>query len=189
MRNSDNLYSFIVKNGEPGFWARSTRDNSFAYILGMAKISGPPPYYGSPPVIADVYCRMGELCEELVHLGRAGVFGEWKYKQRPNPDDVAFMRALDAPEIFDKIGDLGYQPHDFTKLAAKKRLAEAKPKLFSRLSLNVPFGRKEEAKAFGAQWSPDNKKWWIKSTNKEGIQEAQKLGFLEPLAPNKPRKQ
>lgn len=187
MQNSDNLYSFIVKNGEPGFWARNTRDNDFAYILGMAKIKGPPPYYGSPPIIADVYCRMGTLCEELVHLERAGVFGEWKYRQRPNPDDVTFMRTLDAPEIFGKIYDLGYQPHDFTKMAAKKLLAEA-PKLFRRLSLNVPFDRKEEAKVFGAQWAPDNKKWWIKSTNKEGIQEALNLGFLETTALNKPGK-
>jgi ribonuclease HI len=44
----------------------------------------------------------------------------------------------------------------------------------SKIFLNVPFQRKDEAKALGAKWEPSKKKWYI-MTNNENKEELLKL--------------
>jgi hypothetical protein len=49
------------------------------------------------------------------------------------------------------------------KLANKAIGLDACP--YSKIYLNVPFARKDEAKALGAKWDSSKKKWYIDSTS------------------------
>ncbi|XNO40671.1 DUF5710 domain-containing protein (plasmid) [Sinorhizobium meliloti] len=48
----------------------------------------------------------------------------------------------------------------------------------TRLRLNVPFERKEEAKRIGARWWPAEKTWWLPKDNSAALFQARSLGFL-----------
>lgn len=43
--------------------------------------------------------------------------------------------------------------------------ADIKPSTNSKIYLDVPFAKKDEAKALGALWDPANKKWYMKEGN------------------------
>jgi ribonuclease HI len=55
--------------------------------------------------------------------------------------------------------------------------ADAKPHTSStsKIYLDVPFARKDEAKALGAMWDPAKKKWYMKEGNKDRVELLEKF--------------
>ena len=73
----------------------------------------------------------------------------WKSKNLPKLTEAKRKREEAAKEEKAK------------KLEAAKRYAEATAPGASKTYLNVPFHMKEQAKAAGAFWDPDRKKWFV----------------------------
>jgi len=47
-------------------------------------------------------------------------------------------------------------------------------------ALNVPFAKKDEAKALGARWDPKAKSWWLpERASAKSKDQARKLGFMD----------
>lgn len=62
---------------------------------------------------------------------------------------------------------------------AKPSYPAPDPATFSGMTpLNVPYERREEAKALGARWNPGNKRWMIASDNETAKGRAREKGFL-----------
>ena len=73
----------------------------------------------------------------------------WKQKNLPKLAEAKRKREEAAKEERAK------------KLEAAKRYAEATAPGAAKTYLNVPFHMKEQAKAAGAYWDPDRKKWFV----------------------------
>jgi hypothetical protein len=56
-RGQQNVFEMFVEFGQkPGFWLRRTTwGNTCAKVVSVGKFKGPPPYYGNPPVLADIF--------------------------------------------------------------------------------------------------------------------------------------
>lgn len=163
-----NVYQMAEINGGPGFWVtRTTWGNTVARIVGIGTITGPGPYFGSPPVLMDVYSKDGKPGDRLVRLSTAGTYKTWRLIDPPTWAESAPLRSLDDPETAAALVK-----------SDRRRGSKSISDDVDRLLLNVPFDLKDKAKALGAKWDPAVKKWWIKAEEDPAIKKARKLGFL-----------
>jgi hypothetical protein len=108
----------------------------------------------------------GGLKEELARLSAAGTYKTWRQIDPPAWAPTALQRLSDDPAVVIKLAR-----HDRRKIASG-------PNQASRIELNVPFARKEEAKAIGARWDPMKKVWWIAVDNDVALAKAVKGGLV-----------
>lgn len=162
-----NIFQMYVAHDGPGFWLRRTTwESTCARVVGIGELTGPAPYYGNPPVLADVYSLDGRLKEELASLPVPGTFKTWRQIEPPRWASHAILRSLD-----DTIVAAALVRHDRRKGGSADDQA-------MRVELGVPYTRRTEAKAIGARWDPARKVWWIASTNKEALAKALKSRLL-----------
>lgn len=162
-----NVYQMAEINGGPGFWVtRTTWGNTVARIIGIGTITGPGPYFGSPPVLMDVYSKDGKLRDGLERLSTAGTYKTWRLIDPPEWEATVTLRSLDDAQIAAAL--VKYD---------KRRKPKSDIEEFNRLLLNVPFDQKDKAKSLGAKWDPAIKKWWIKAEDETAIANARKFGF------------
>lgn len=164
--SDQNIFEMCVANGGPGFWIRRTTwGATCARVVGIGQFTKPAPYYGSPPVVMDVYSLKGEVKEGLAKVSAAGTYKTWRKIEAPEWAEATEMRSLSDPSI-----ELAVQGFDRRQPAS----TEVGPMVF----LSVPFARRDEAKRIGARWSPSEKRWWLAPTNEEALTKARALGFL-----------
>ncbi len=163
-----NVYQMADLHGGAGFWVtRTTWGHTVALIVGIGTITGPGPYFGSPPVVMDVYSKDGKLREGLQRLSTAGTYKTWRLIDAPAWADTVHVRRLDDPAIEEAIAK-------FDRRRSRAPAVDETLKVF----LNVSFEQKDKAKAIGAKWDPANKKWWIKAGDEKALTKAAKLGFV-----------
>jgi len=163
-----NVYQMAQLHGGAGFWmTRTTWDRTVARIVGIGEIVGPPPYFGNPPVVMDVYSKDGKLREELQQLSTAGTYKTWRLIDAPEWADAVSLRLLNDPAIAEAIAKLD-------RRHSRAPAVDEADKVF----LKVSFEQKDKAKAIGAKWDPANKKWWIKTGDEMTLAKATKLGFV-----------
>lgn len=166
-RDSDgrNVFEMVEAAGGVGIWVRRiTWEASVARIVGMGEPSGPPPYYGSPKVVMDVYSLDGALRDELAHLSTPGTYKTWRQVDQPSWVAQGTLRKLDDPVIQKALDAL-----------TRRRTRSTE----SRVELQVPYARKDEAKALGARWDGVRRTWWLPSEGTRTAQDkARELGFL-----------
>lgn len=81
-----NIFEMFVENGSrPGFWLRRTTwGNSCAQVVSVGEFKGPPPYYGNPKVLADIFdLATGELKERSTKLPVPGTYKTWRQIDPP----------------------------------------------------------------------------------------------------------
>jgi Domain of unknown function (DUF5710) len=162
-----NVYQMAEINGGPGSWVtRTTWGNTVARIVGIGTITGLGPYFGSPPVLMDVYSKDGKLRDGLERLSTAGTYKTWRLIEPPEWEATVTMRSLDDAEIAAALVKCD-----------RRRKPKSAIEEFNRMLLNVPFENKDKAKGLGAKWDTASKKWWIKADDKAAIAKARKLGF------------
>ena len=161
-----NVYQMAERHGGPGFWiTRTTWGSTVARIVGIAPATAPAPYFGSPPVVMDVYSTSGTLKDELARLSTAGTYKTWRKIIAPEWATTTQLRSLDDPAVAAALAKLNRRNNrDTTNDAAK-------------LFLEVAYDRKNEAKAIGAKWDAANRKWWIKVNDAAVLAKARILGF------------
>lgn len=164
-----NVFQMIEDAGGLGIWVRRTTwGSSCARIVAMGEVTKPPPYYGNPTVLMDVYTLSGGLRSELANLDTAGTFNTWRQIAAPAWASSAPLRPLDDPAIGAMLSTIN-----------RKRGKAAPLVEENRIMLNVPFARKNEAKALGARWDPKEKLWWLpEQASTKAKDQAQKLGFI-----------
>lgn len=162
-----NVYQMAEIYGGPGFWVtRTTWGHTVARIVGIGTMTRLGPYFGSPPVLMDVYSKDGKLRDGLDRLSTAGTYKTWRLIDRPEWAATVTLRSLDDPEIAAAL-----VKND------RRRNPKSDVEEFNRLLLNLPFEQKDKAKALGAKWDGANKKWWVKAEDEIAIAKARKLGF------------
>lgn len=80
-----NIYGMYFANGKKvGFWIqRDSWGSTCAKVLAVGPIKGPPPYYGDPTVIADLYdLPTGTIKDKNVEISCPG---NYTYRQIPPP--------------------------------------------------------------------------------------------------------
>lgn len=163
--DSPNVFQMCASHGGPGFWVRRTTwEATCARVVGVAAFAGPPPYYGSPPVIVDVYSLDGKLKDPLARLSVPGTYKTWRRMDPPEWAGSVQLRRLEDPAIAEALAK-----HD-----RRSKVPAAGPE---RIDLSVPFSRKEQAKAIGAKWDAAQRTWWIPSDERI-MRKAIELGFL-----------
>ena len=106
--SDQNVFEMWVGNDGPGFWIRRTTWGTIcARVVGIGEFTKPPPYFGNPPVVMDIYSLDGELKDELVKIPAAGTFKTWRKIDAPKWEQRAALRPLNDPAIADAI-----QRHD-----------------------------------------------------------------------------
>lgn len=169
--DNPNLFQMFAAHGGPGFWVRRTTwDATCARVVGVAALTGPAPYFGNPPVIADIYSLDGRLKESLARLPVPGTYKTWRSIDPPSWAGSNRLRSLDDPAITQA-------------LAKHDRRRKAPAAVPERIDLSVPFSRKEQAKAIGAKWDSAQRTWWT-PIHEIMMRKAIELGFLaeEPIA-------
>ena len=170
-RESDdrNVLMMIDDAGGPGIWVRRTTwGSTCARIVGMGEVTKPPPYYGNPSVVMDVYSLGGELREELANLDTAGTYKTWRQIKPPEWASDTDLRPLDDAIIGQALS------------ALDKKRGRSSGGSGERINLKVPFAKKDEAKALGARWDPKAKGWWLSAkASAKAKDQAKKLGFMD----------
>lgn len=164
-----NVFQMIAENGGPGIWIRRTTwGDTCARVVAVGELTAPPPYFGNPSVLMDVYSLSGDLRDELVPVPVPGTFKTWRSIDPPEWASTIELRALDDPSIAPAIEAL-----DRTRGKGKATSVS------KRIYLNVPFSEKEEAKFLGAKWDRNTKRWWLPSaTDDKTIERAMSHGWL-----------
>jgi hypothetical protein len=163
-----NVFEMFVAHGGAGFWVRRTTwGGTCARVVRVGALTGPPPYFGNPSVIMDVYGLDGKLRDDGAQLPVPGTYKTWRQIDPPEWTTSQRLRPLDDP-ILDQI---------LFKLD-RKRNKLTKPEV-ERIVLTVPFERKDKAKAIGAKWDPTARTWWIRADDLEARSKAIKLDFLK----------
>lgn len=163
--DNPNVFQMCAAHGGPGFWVhRTTWEATYARVVGIAAFAGPPPYYGNPPVIVDVYGLDGKLKDPLARLSVPGTYKTWRRMDPPEWSDSIRLRGLDDPAIAEA-------------LAKHDRRRKPSAAVAERIDLSVPFALKEKAKAIGAKWDAAQRTWWIPS-DEPITRKAIELGFL-----------
>lgn len=162
-----NVYQMAERHGGADFWVtRTTWGNTVAHIVGIAPATAPAPYFGSPPVVMDVYSANGVIKDELTRLSTAGTYKTWRKIVAPEWAATAQLRSLDDPAVAAALAKFDRRKG--------RETTDNKSKLF----LKVTYERKDDAKAIGAKWDPANKKWWINMGDEAALAKAGKLGFI-----------
>lgn len=167
--NSRNVFQMLDDANGPGIWVRRTTwEASCARIVAMGRATKPPPYYGNPSVLMDVYNLKGDLREELASLDTAGTYKTWRQIEPPAWAQGDVLRPLNDPRIADALAAVD-----------KKRGKNRSEPPRDRIELKVTFADKDKAKKLGARWDPQTKTWWLPGQATAKIKEqARKLGFL-----------
>ncbi|MDD3797884.1 MAG: DUF5710 domain-containing protein [Novosphingobium sp.] len=159
-----NIFDMSVAHGGFGFWARRTTwDNSCARIVAIGLFTQPPPYFGNPPVLADIYSLTGQMKERAATLPMPGAYRNWLQIEEPSWATPDVLSPLDDPVLRARLSRL-----------ERGRFCQAS----ERIRLTVPYARKDEAKALGARWDAVNREWWIPQDNPDAKRKAVRLGFL-----------
>lgn len=76
---------YAANNQQPGFWLRRTTwGSTCARVTSVGEFKGPPPYYGNPVMLADIYeLRTGELKENGAKLPVPGTYKTWRQIDPP----------------------------------------------------------------------------------------------------------
>ena len=85
--SDQNVFQMYVANGEKlGFWLRRTTwGNTCAQVTSVGEFKGPPPYYGNPSVLADIFdLRTGALKEKKVKVPVPGTYKTWRLIDPPD---------------------------------------------------------------------------------------------------------
>lgn len=162
-----NIFEMAAAHGGPGFWVRRTTwSGSIARVVRLGQVNGPPPYFGSPSVLMDVYSLSGAPREDAVQLPSAGTYKTWRMVAAPQWAASAKLRPLDDPALDDAL----------YKLDKKRHKLGAPPE---RLWLTVEYTRRDEAKKLGARWAAAERKWWLPAdTPATVLAEAKVKGFI-----------
>lgn len=163
-----NVFQMFVAHGGAGFWVRRTTwGNSCARVVRVGALNGPPPYYGNPSVIMDVYGLDGTLKDAGAQLPVPGTYKTWRQIDAPDWAKSELLRPLDDPMLDQVLSKLD-----------RKRSKPPKPEV-ARIVLAVPFERKDKAKAIGAKWDPTARTWWIRADDVDARSKAISLDFLK----------
>lgn len=169
MTDLPNVFEMFVAHGGPGFWVRRTTwDATCARVVRVGALTGPPPYYGNPSVIMDVYSLDGSLKDAAAQLPVPGTFKTWRQIEAPDWAVDETLRPLDDAALDEAL----------FKLDRRRQKLGVKP-IAKRQVLAVPYERKEEAKAIGARWDPTARNWWIPADDTDARAQATQLGFLQ----------
>ena len=89
---------YAANNLRAGFWLRRTTwENTCAQVTSVGEFKGPPPYYGNPTVLADIYeLRTGALKEQGVKIPAPGTFKTWRLIDPPSWVNHAGRAAVDG---------------------------------------------------------------------------------------------
>ncbi len=82
-----NVFQMYVANEkQPGFWLRRTTwGNTCARVISVGEFTGPPPYFGNPTVLADIFdLQTGELLERSARLPAPGTYKTWRQIDTPS---------------------------------------------------------------------------------------------------------
>ena len=173
--SDQNVYEMFLANGGPGFWIRRTTwGATCARIVGVGEMTKPGPYFGNPPVLMDVYSLRGHLKEGLAQVRVPGTYKTWRKITPPSWVERVDLRPFNDPSIDAALETLGRR----RQKAGSRGLPSQSAEESERVSLSVPFSRKEEAKLIGARWSPADKVWWLPARNTSALSKARVLGFL-----------
>jgi len=85
-RVPQNVYQMFVSstNGHGELWiTRTTWSNLCAKIKSVGEFTGPPPYFGNPEVLADIYTLNGRLQQADAVIPVPGTYKTWR--QIPTP--------------------------------------------------------------------------------------------------------
>ena len=82
----DVFQMYVANKEQPGFWlGRTTWGNTCAQVTFVGEFKGPPPYYGTPVVLADFYdLRTGEFKEKGARIPVPGTYKTWRQIDPPN---------------------------------------------------------------------------------------------------------
>jgi hypothetical protein len=81
-----NVFQMYIANGaKVGFWLRRTTwGSTCAQVTSVGEFKGPPPHYGNPVVIADIYdLQTGELKQEGARIPVPGTYKTWRQIDPP----------------------------------------------------------------------------------------------------------
>lgn len=169
MTDQPNVFQMFVQHGGPGFWVRRTTwGSTCARVVRVGALTGPPPYYGNPSVIMDVYTLDGTLKEAAAQMPVPGTYKTWRQIDEPTWATLAKLRGLDDPALDEALIKLD-----------RRRGKSGRKGSVERKQLIVPYERKDEAKAIGAKWDPGARSWWIAADDTDAIAKAATLGFFE----------
>ncbi|MGO6813400.1 DUF5710 domain-containing protein [Rhizobium brockwellii] len=174
--DGQNVFEMLVANGGPGFWIRRiTWGGTIARIIRAGALTKPAPYFGNPSVLMDVYGVEGGLKESLAMMPVPGTYKTWRRIEAPPWADQAKLRPLDDPAIDAALAALNRRRGK----AGDKTPRTESPEDVARITLSVPFARKDQAKGIGARWSPTDKSWWLPADDSSALSKARALGFLD----------
>lgn len=183
---------------KPGFWVqRTTWGNTIAKITFVGELTGKPPYYGNPKVIATVYdIHTGEVKDQDFVIDTAGTYKTWRWVQPPkwsgesdfDPKkgrillNIPFSENKKASSMGARWSDaLGawWIPEDDASLLEKanKRGYLTPPE--ARVHFNVGFENKEIAKQAGGVYHTDTKTWSFRETDTIAIEIMNAKGFFQ----------
>ncbi|MCO4322301.1 DUF5710 domain-containing protein [Aliidiomarina quisquiliarum] len=180
-----NIYQMYVEHWrKPGFWVqRTTWGNTIAKITFVGELTGKPPYYGNPKVIATVYdIHTGEVKDQDFVIDTAGTYKTWRWVQPPkwsgesdfDPKKGRILLNIPFSEN-KKASSMGARwsealgawwiPEDDASLLEKanKRGYLTPPE--ARVHFNVGFENKEIAKQAGGVYHTDTKTWSFSETD------------------------
>lgn len=182
---------------QPGFWVRRTTwGNTIAKITAVGELSGKPPYYGNPEVIATVYdIHTGEIQDDYLVIDTAGTYKTWRWVQPPqwsgersfDPKDgrvllsIPFGENKQASSMGARWSELlqaWWIPEGDEKLLVKatKRGYLTPPE--ARVHFDVGFENKDIAKEAGGLFHADSKTWSFGESDTEAIEKMKAKGFM-----------
>lgn len=194
-----NIYEMYVEHWkQAGFWVRKTTwGKTIAKVKQVGELSGRPPYYGNPEVVAVVFdLYTGEIKDEHFVIDTAGTYKTWRWVDPPiwssdTPFDPKAGRIiLNVPIAENRrasrlgarwsnlLGAWWIAETDETALAKAKSLGFMKP-VTPLLFFSVPYEQRLEAKKVGAKWESGMKLWSLPVTNFEAIATLRAAGFQE----------
>lgn len=168
-----NVYQMSMAHGGPGFWVQRTTWGGTCVRVGP--IIGPPPYYGNPSVLMDVYTLDGRLKKSAAPLPAAGTYKTWRQIDPPHWASGEELRPLDDPQLDWALSQFENKRHTGDTRGSMRDT----PTVTDQTFLAVPYPRKDEAKRLGARWSPEDRKWWLPANDAQALARARALGFLD----------
>lgn len=76
---------FVANESKPGFWLRRTTwVNTCAQVISVGELKGPPPYFGNPKVLANIFdFTTGEARERAANIPVPGTYKTWRQIDAP----------------------------------------------------------------------------------------------------------
>src|SRR4029453_7005969 len=95
-----NVFEMYVAHGDAGFWVRRTTwGGSCARVIRVGAITGPPPSYGNPTVLMDIYSLNGELSQAAATMPVPGTYKTWRQIDPPEWATEKSLFPLDHPGL------------------------------------------------------------------------------------------